>query len=110
MKNHLCDIQSMFHQTKVDAIGISETWYSKKINSNLVSLPNFNLIRHDRSNKRRGGVAIYLRNNFKYKIIVKSHNNSIVEYIFIEINNGSTQKLAFGVEYNPPPNKKLDTL
>lgn len=89
---------------------MSETWYKKNINSNLLNIPNYKLIRHDRENKRGGGVAIYLREGINFKIVSKSHQNTKTEYLFIEISSNDNKKLIFGVIYNPPPNTSIDPL
>ncbi|CRK96583.1 CLUMA_CG010193, isoform A [Clunio marinus] len=66
--------------------------------------------RHDRkssSRARGGGVAIYVRDNIKAKIISKSRANGLTEFLFLEIVNECRKKLNFGIVYNPPDNKSL---
>ena len=75
-----------------------------------MSLPGFELIRHDRTSKRGGGVAIYLRTGIAYKLLHKSHNNANAEFLFLEIDNRAGVKFAFGVVYNPPGNSRLEPL
>ncbi|CRK98223.1 CLUMA_CG011586, isoform A [Clunio marinus] len=110
MKANLIDIQSIVANTNLHAVAVSETWFNEKHNDNLISLTNFTLIRHDRKNKRGGGVALYLRPGINYKIITKSHPNSFSEYLFIEVFPNSDKSFALGVVYNPPANTKIEPL
>ena len=110
LKPHLGELRLIVQNTAVHAIAVSETWFSEKTNNNLVAINDFSLFRHDRLNKRGGGVAIYLRNGIKSRIIGKSHANAKVEFLFLEIDNRSGTKLCFGVVYNPPSNPLTTTL
>lgn len=81
----------------VHVCAIAETWLRNKINTNKsVAINGFNIYRSDRIGKKGdhnkgGGVALYVRNNIKCKILLKSSsdNNEIknAEYIFTEINS-----------------------
>lgn len=110
LKPHLDDIRALVKDVNFHILAVSETWFSNKHNDHLVSLPGFTLIRHDRKNKRGGGVALYIKNGLKFKILFKSHPNACAEYLLIEIDNRFGDKIAFGVIYNPPRNKNLDPL
>lgn len=110
IKPHLDEIREMISGVDLHLFAVTETWFTDKVNDNLVSLPNYKLIRHDRSGKRGGGVAIYLKSGIKYKILHKSNRKAKVEYLFIEIDNRIGSKLAVGVVYNPPANNRLDSL
>lgn len=66
-------------------------------------MPGYVLIRNDRTGKGGGGVAIYLRSEFKFKIISSSPSaySGSAEYLFIEVSMNSI-KIALGVIYCPP--------
>ena len=110
LKPHIDDLRSLTHNVSLHAIAVSESWFNGKINDRLVAIENFSLLRHDRLIKRGGGVAIYIRNGLKAKVIRKSRSNSKTEYLFIEIINKFSEKLCFGVIYNPPNNFLSDSL
>ena len=73
------------------------------MSSTAYSLPGFILIRNDRTGKGGGGVAIYLKSDIPYKIIISSPCNyaASAEFLFIEISLGTT-RAALGVVYCPP--------
>ncbi|KAB0799630.1 hypothetical protein PPYR_07510 [Photinus pyralis] len=51
-----------------DIIAVTETWLNDEINSNHVSIHNYQFIRKDR-NTRGGGVGFYVKTQFKYSMI-----------------------------------------
>ena len=110
LKPHIDDLRSITHNVSLHAIAVSESWFNEKINDRLVAIENFSLFRHDRVIKRGGGVAIYIRNDLKAKILRKSRVNCKTEYLFIEIVNRFSEKICFGVVYNPPNNFLTDSL
>ena len=57
------EVGSIASSNHVDMICITETWLSPSIPDNLVSLPNFNLFRNDRSVSSGGGVCAYISSN-----------------------------------------------
>lgn len=65
-------------------------------------IEGYNLIRHDRENKEGGGLAIYIKTVFSYKIIDKSQAAYCMkpEYIILEISFG--WKLLLCSVYRPP--------
>jgi len=47
---------------KPDIIFLTETWLHSNIKDEIISIPNFNIFRNDRVNKRGGGVCVYVNN------------------------------------------------
>lgn len=84
-----------------DVIALTETWISESAPSHLFTISGYNFISVGRSGKRGGGVAFYVRDSIRIKIIDASfvHKNN-VEHLWIQctINN---YKICFGVIYNP---------
>jgi hypothetical protein len=84
-------------------IGVSETWFS---DSNVPRhLSGFKLFHKDRRNDRRfrgGGVALFVSDNINTGRVIKSPDNSLTDYIFVELINGDGTKMLVGVVYNPP--------
>lgn len=93
----LSDIKAFVTSEHVDVLCLSETWLSSAIPNDLVSIPEYVLLRRDRKDGY-GGVAIYLRNNIKYSVI---HTDPVIEQLWIRVRMGSHKWLAIGVVYNP---------
>lgn len=84
-------------------IGFSETWLNDSI-SPLISINNFTLIEQHRSDRRGGGVCLFVHNtlSFKHRPDLSIFNPTI-ESIFVEITTPSSkEKCIIGVIYRPP--------
>ena len=100
---HYTELLDTFSSNLISAVLVSESWLKPCLPSTAYSLPGFILIRNDRTGKGGGGVAIYLKSDIPFKIILSSPCNysASAEYLFIEISLGST-KVALGILYCPP--------
>ena len=49
----------------------TETWLKPELMLELTQIPNYNLIRNDRKNKRGGGTCIFLREEIKYELVTQ---------------------------------------
>jgi Reverse transcriptase (RNA-dependent DNA polymerase) len=98
---YIDEMNELFDGVDIQLIAISETWYKGRMTNTHVALNGFRVIRADRGGGRRGGgVAIYLKNNIRYKVIVRSEPTSPVDYLFIELR--MPFPILVGVVYNPP--------
>ena len=72
----------LFKNSGINAICVSSTWFTP-------TLPDFNLngyklFRADRCT-RAGGAAIYFQTDLRSKCLLKSGDDSKIEYVFVEI-------------------------
>ena len=71
---------------KFDAICLQETWVGENFDTNFLDLPGYELVSKPKTCSLHGGLAIYVRENLNYKIILSNINNySTWEHQFIEI-------------------------
>lgn len=102
------NFQATFTDCSASAILVSETWFTPKLPNSRVKLPGYKCIRHDRVHTTGGGVAIYLRDSFRYNILKTSDGNVPgIEYLLIEV-WCSGSKLLLGVFYRPPARTFID--
>ena len=83
-------------------IGVSKTWLQ---NSDcLVDIEGYNFVHNFRTDKTGGGVGIYIRKVFTYKVRrdVSYFNTDIYESIFLEIERPSSANIIVGNIYRPP--------
>lgn len=99
----LDEIKSILSGGFLDVVGVSETWLKPSTNDGIVGISGYKLIRNDRVNRRGGGVACYVSTKLKAKIIDSSPENSVTEYLFIEISFNNI-KTAIGIIYRPDGN------
>lgn len=84
-----------------DLVAVSETWLTGAVPTDLVLLEGYTLLRRDRLDGRRaGGVAIYLRNDFKYSLLNISVDVNF-EHLWIKLFIGAVT-VTVGVVYRPP--------
>ena len=110
LSRHYEEILNISTQIDFHVLMLSETWLKPTLASKSVQLAKYTLYRHDRcGSKTGGGVAMYVRDDLKAKILFTSPDNSGIEFLFVEILVGS-KKCVLGVVYWPPHIGKLSEL
>lgn len=72
---HFLNILDYFQTNTYDVIALSETWLTPHLSDNDVSIEGYNFLRRDRSRDARGGgVGIYLRNIYQYRLLEFNDN------------------------------------
>ena len=83
-------------------IGLTETWLQDQPHS-LFSLSQHNLIFNNRTNKRGGGVAMYVPDHLNFKVLSDINTmNLAMEVVFIEIVLQNKKNIVVGTIYRPP--------
>ena len=93
------------------AICIQETWLRNSFDLCLLQLEGYNLITGQNPCSSHGGIAIYLKNSFQYKILQHQGNGINWDGLFIEVsidNSLTAKKLIIGNIYRPPRNSIQD--
>ena len=87
-----------------DCIGLTETWLKDMENTDIYNIPDYILLSNPRTNKRGGGVGMYVSNSLRFKkrndLSINSDNYSF-ESIFIEIEINNVC-VIIGTIYRPP--------
>jgi hypothetical protein len=99
-------IEGVF-ESKFDAICLQETWLSSSSDVSLLQLEGYNLISKGKLASNHGGVAIYLKDTYTYKVLSVDSPSNIWDGVFIEVSlNGSgsnsIKNLIIGSIYRPP--------
>ena len=99
--NKMDDVRSLAHNKRFDIFTFSETWLNPSIKDFEVHIPGYTLVRQDRTGKRGGGTAIYVRNGIPYK-----HRQDLsaenIKSSWVEVNRLKCKKLFVGCVYRPP--------
>lgn len=103
--HNFADFNVFVTNENYDVIGISETWLSDNIPSNLVHIDGYNFIRKDRDS-RGGGVGIYLRTSFRYEIL-NNNSHDALEQIWIKFKL-CNRTYIIGTLYRPPKKNLLE--
>lgn len=87
-------------ESDYDAVAVSETWLNPDYPDKYITIPNYSLIRMDRPT-RGGGVAMYIKSEFKFKVLTSTISDNGVEQLWLLVNI-SNEKIGLGVIYKPP--------
>ena len=86
---------------------IAESHLSPKVESRLVEIEGFSLLRQDR-NRDGGGVALYVHNSLKAEVLVSSCTSiregtpGVPEYLLCSVQEGRAAPIFVAVIYRPP--------
>lgn len=81
-------------------IGLCETWLNSNMLDSALTIPNYHLLRRDRDG-RGGGVAFYIHNSLKFKLLRTDPGVSALESIWISIKVRG-KSVCLGTLYRPP--------
>ena len=93
------EFRNIFEESGVDIVCVSETWFKPDMPDNLYQLKGYKILRADRIS-HAGGAAIFIKSNIHHNIILKSPNDSDMEYLFIEI-SAADSKILIATVYRP---------
>lgn len=72
VKPKIDELRNVFYATNAHVISFSETWLKSYNTSKSVEIDGYNLVRCDRRMRKSGGVAIYLKENVKFRVLASS--------------------------------------
>ncbi len=106
VKPKIDELRSVFVDTNAHAVSFSETWFKSYVSDKSVEMNGYKLARCDRRLKRSGGVAIYVKNNVKFRVIASSQfkydlpvaDRFMTDYLLIELIFPDV-KILYGVFY-----------
>ncbi|KAF4533551.1 hypothetical protein B566_EDAN001036 [Ephemera danica] len=109
--SHFDYFYNAFMGLNIHVIAVSETWLQPCIKSSQISLPGYEIFRVDRLHKGGGGVAIFVRNDIKCKILAtsKPEEKNKAEFIISELKFGY-KKVLFTTIYRPPNTMFIDDI
>jgi Reverse transcriptase (RNA-dependent DNA polymerase)/Endonuclease-reverse transcriptase len=89
---------------EMDCIAVTETWLNPHSCTNFFQLRNYDFVHVPRPDKIGGGVGLYIRNDYTFRIRQDlTESNLDLESIFVEVtsNQGGTN-IIMGCLYRPP--------
>lgn len=101
---HKPEIDSYFDNEFFHIISICETWLHSGIQDALIKKPDYYIIRNDREGMRGGGVACYIHQSLKAKLLDASSGvfTNSPEFLILEITASNGEKLLFTSMYRRP--------
>uniref|UniRef100_A0A1Y1M3U5 Reverse transcriptase domain-containing protein n=1 Tax=Photinus pyralis TaxID=7054 RepID=A0A1Y1M3U5_PHOPY len=96
---HFSEFKDMLQAASYDVLGVTETWLTDQINTDVIQIPGYNFIRIDRiTTTRGGGVGMYIRTDLHFDVLPIDPNNQILEQLWINLKLNKTN-LVLGVMY-----------
>ena len=104
LTSSFAEFESMLYMYKFDICTLSETWLTD--NQHLlehVSIPGYDMLYRNRSNRRGGGVGIYIKDHIKYtqrRDLIEKEDE--LEHLWIEVQGkNKNSNVLVGVFYQP---------
>jgi len=103
---HYAEFCDIFTNSNIDVIGVSETFF--QANSKTV-LPNYQAFFVNRCSRRGGGVALYVHNRLKARLLATSNGEALrPEFVIVEV-KCDNESILVSCVYRPPKVGFLDT-
>ena len=101
--NSICDCINNLNYS-FDVIAISETWIDDSFDVNYINIDGYNLYHINRNYKKGGGVALYVKNNLKCKLIVEQSvaHTDLYECVVIELCFEKSKNVIISCIYRAP--------
>lgn len=99
------ELKCHFLDGQIEIVGISETWLHSKIESALIQVDEYHIIRQDRCQtlkKRGGGLCLYVADYLLVEKCDKDVNNNNLELLSIRISQQNWKGLSVILVYRPP--------
>ncbi|KAG5884061.1 hypothetical protein JTB14_037466 [Gonioctena quinquepunctata] len=75
----IVDVEMILMNRGLDVLGITETWLTENISDEAVKIDNYNFIRLDRGNNRRGGgTGVYIRSTLKTSLVAEFSQSEFI--------------------------------
>lgn len=105
LEAHIADIDKILAAKNVHIMGISESWLKAGRGSRVIHIPHYTLVRRDRVGKGGGGVALYIHESLRFRVVGGHAQPDVYiyrpEFLFVDIFVGSINILC-GIIYSPP--------
>ena len=101
--------QDIFDQLDgTDIVTMSETWLHPEYDDDLINWDGMKLFRQDRSNKKGGGIVVYIRDDLDCEVNIRRDlciNNKDLECFVLDIILKNDLKMQVVTLYRPPSGK-----
>ena len=105
--NHLIHkknfINELISKNNISIFAVTETWLSGDISGGEISIPHYRVFRRDKTDRRGGGVCIYIHETINFKVLVQLQDPSL-EMLWLKVTIGR-QDINVGCFYRPPDAK-----
>lgn len=79
------EVESIVLNNSFEIIALTETHLTENINDSEISLANYSTVRCDSTSRKTGGVVLYIKKNFQYRLLDKSSVPMKIWIVCVEI-------------------------
>jgi len=103
-RNHFILIKDVVLAKKFDILCISESWLDNSTSDIELDIPGYDIHRLDRTNKLRGGVCTFVKQNLKVECLqhLSSITSSGLHQLWLKIQAGNCRSFLICTVYRPP--------
>jgi hypothetical protein len=107
LRNKFSYIGNKIINNTYDVVAFTETWLSCHERDFIAEfkIKGYKTINKDRTDKRGGGVILYIKDHLKFREIDGIDTIENIDCIYIELKNSANKKLRIGIYYRPPGQK-----
>lgn len=106
MYKNFAEIECVFSDSNIDIVCFCETWLNGNIHDGIIDIPGYDIVRLDRTSKRKGGgLCVYLLDKLKYdsqKYSSLNVSNADFEILVVSINLHYCSPIILIVCYRTP--------
>ena len=99
----LQQLEAELESFSTDVAVITETHFKVHHTDQFTALPGYNCIRRDRTGRRGGGVAIYIREHIPYNFITVKNDGKEYESVWINVSIDKNNFTICGIYHPPKP-------
>lgn len=99
--NKIDELKHHIHNHHLGIIHVTETFLSNTIDSSLISIPDYKLVRRDRLDRHGGGVLTFIHSSINFSLLPELEN-LLPESLSIKITQTSAKPFITTVIYRPP--------
>ena len=99
--NKIDNIRYLLDTHKIKVFHVSETFLTQSIDTQLLHIPNYYIVRRDRTGKLGGGVVSYIHSSIKFSRLFDL-DSTLPESLTIKINQPHSKPFITSAVYRPP--------
>ena len=101
LTTHIDELRILLANNDIDIISINKTKLDEVISDNEVSIPGYDIIRHDRLSNGGGGICFYVRSLIEYSLR-NDLSEEALENLCLEIRKPKSKPFVVVTWYKPP--------
>lgn len=100
IRSKVLELNYLITENTIHILAVSETYLDATVLDTEISIDGYNIFRRDK-NKHRGGIALYIRNNFPATLCSEVISDGL-ESLWVKVHLPHLKPVLIGCCYSPP--------